>query len=520
MVQKQEIVIRYFRQGQSQREIAKSLGLNRKTVKRYIKEYVNEKAYSQLKEEGVIGAPHYNSTRRTKRRLTNEVQDVINAYLKANEEKRSRGNVKQCMKATDIHESLVNKGYQIGYTTVSCYIKAQYQKGQEVYIRQQYAPGSCTEFDWGTAKLTIGGKQKNVMLAVFTMAYSNHRWAMLFYRQDMSSFLHAHVQYLNAIQGVPKQFVYDNLKTAVARFTIKQSDKTPTQDLLKMSSYYQFGLRFCNAGKGNEKGHVERSVEYVRRKAFNQIDQFDSLDDAQQQLFETVQRLNGKCAKGKSISIDAALKIEQGQMIDIPVSPYDHAITQFGRVDKYHTICVDTNHYSVPEQIYTPMVEYRLYPHQIVLYDSQHKEVASHIRVHAKYQWCIDIGHYWKSLVTKPGALHQSQALDQASAMIKTLYKRYYAHLPQVFIHLCLHCKENKWDMTLLGQATKLTLRQSPHCPLTVDKVKWNMFSLLNHNRLHSQETCANNHPLPMTKLIDQHCEKQLRDIQSIVSSF
>ena len=32
--------------------------------------------------------------------------------------------------------------------------------------------------------------------------------------------------------------------------------------------YYQFGFRFCNVRKGNEKGHVERSVEYIRRKAF------------------------------------------------------------------------------------------------------------------------------------------------------------------------------------------------------------------------------------------------------------
>ena len=75
-----------------------------------------------------------------------------------------------------------------------------------------------------------------MMLGVFTLANSNHRWAMLFYRQDMPSFLQAHVQYLSPIKGVPAQIVYDNMKTAVAKFTIKQSEKTPTDDLLKIST--------------------------------------------------------------------------------------------------------------------------------------------------------------------------------------------------------------------------------------------------------------------------------------------
>ena len=44
--------------------------------------------------------------------------------------------------------------------------------------------------------------------------------------------------------------------------------KEPTQALLDLRAHYLFSHRFCNARKGNEKGHVERSVEYIRRKAF------------------------------------------------------------------------------------------------------------------------------------------------------------------------------------------------------------------------------------------------------------
>ena len=42
--------------------------------------------------------------------------------------------------------------------------------------------------------------------------------------------------------------------------------KKNRQALVKLSLYYGFHYRFCNPASGNEKGHVERSVEVVRRK--------------------------------------------------------------------------------------------------------------------------------------------------------------------------------------------------------------------------------------------------------------
>jgi transposase len=515
MVQKQQIIISYYRQGISQRQISQTLGINRKTVKKYILEYEGEKAHSRLEQIGVIQPPLYDNSNRSKRKLTVEMQESIDQYLRNNETKRTQGKAKQCMKAVDIHEVLHESGYQISYSTVAQYIRVYKQKGQEVFIRQHYIPGSCSEFDWGMVKLIIGGKQKNMMLAVFTLAHSNHRWAMLFYRQDMSSFLQAHVDYLEAIKGVPAQIVYDNMKTAVAKFTIKQSDKVPTNDLLKISSYYQFDYRFCNAAKGNEKGHVERSVEYIRRKAFSRLDQFDSLEQAQKRLQEVLNQLNNKPAKGQSRSINEVLMDEQENMIDLPVSPYEYAHSAHYRVDKYHTIVVDTNHYSIPDSLHEPMVEVKLYPHQIVIYNKSHQKIARHHRLHAKYQWCIDIDHYWKTMITKPGALAHSEALHQAPFKVRTLYEQYYSAIPQVFVQLCHYCAAQLIQSDLLIQATELTYTQSPHNPISVDKVKWNMIHLKNKQRPMIEMTCSNEDQDVMSILIEKECRKQLSEIQA-----
>ena len=515
MVQKQQIIISYFRQGISQREIASTLGINRKTVKRYILEYEGEKAQSILEQTGVVQPPQYDTSHRSRRKLTIEIQEIIDTYLGHNAMKLSSGNAKQCMKAVDIHEALLEAGHEIGYTTVSQYVKQYKQKGQEVFIRQQYSPGSCSEFDWGMAKLIIGGKQKKMMLAVFTLAHSNHRWAMLFYRQDMSSFLQAHVDYLKAIKRVPGQIVYDNMKTAVAKFTIKQSDKVPTNDLLKISAYYQFDYRFCNAAKGNEKGHVERSVEYIRRKAFSRYDQFESLEQAQQHLLKIVNQLNDKPVKGQSRNINEVLKVEQENMIQLPIAPYEYAITEHYRVDKYHTICVDTNHYSIPDSIHEPIVEVKLYPHQIVIYNKTHQAVARHLRLHAKYEWCIDIDHYWKTMIAKPGSLAHSEALHQAPHQVRVLYEQYFIEEPQVFIQLCHYCSAQSIGMDKLIQATQLTFRQSPHNPLSVDKVKWNMIHLINKNNPLTQTANSDEPQDTMSQLIAQECQKQLCEIQA-----
>ena len=53
-------------------------------------------------------------------------------------------------------------------------------KSKEVFIRRHCEPGHEVEFDWSDVKLEIDGKLKSYSLAVFTLAYSNYRFAKLY----------------------------------------------------------------------------------------------------------------------------------------------------------------------------------------------------------------------------------------------------------------------------------------------------------------------------------------------------
>jgi DNA-binding CsgD family transcriptional regulator len=44
LIEKQKIIIAYFREGKSQRQIARQMGLNRRTITKYIKDYETKKA--------------------------------------------------------------------------------------------------------------------------------------------------------------------------------------------------------------------------------------------------------------------------------------------------------------------------------------------------------------------------------------------------------------------------------------------------------------------------------------------
>ena len=133
-------------------------------------------------------------------------------------------------------EALVAADYDISYPSVCNYIRSKEWK-KEAYIRQSYTPGSVCEFDWGEVKLIIGGIKRVYQIAVFTMAWSNYRYAYLYNRQHTQSFHQSHVRFFEHLAGVPGQMVYDNMRVAVKRF-VGRTEKEATQGLLSMSMYY------------------------------------------------------------------------------------------------------------------------------------------------------------------------------------------------------------------------------------------------------------------------------------------
>ena len=174
LMDKQKIIIKNFIEGKSQHCIHRETGIDRKTIRKYIGKY--EEKRSDLLEpdsdkllltEDIVSIPKYDSSSRSKVKLTDEIIEKIEYYLKENEVKRATGRSKQQKKNIDIYECLAEGGYDISYCTVSNYIKAKLDRVKEAYVRQEYQLGDVAEFDWGHVNLIIAGKEK---------AFSNGRF--------------------------------------------------------------------------------------------------------------------------------------------------------------------------------------------------------------------------------------------------------------------------------------------------------------------------------------------------------
>jgi len=443
LIDKQKIIIMHISEGKSQRQISRELNIDRKTIRRYLREY--DKKKSDLLEgkdpdknliliPDIVSKPTYNSSMRKKVKLTDEIIAKIKFYLDENMSKRATGRSKQQKAKIDIWQALVEDNYDIGYTTVCNAIGELYRKEKEAYIRAEYFPGKVAEFDWGQVKLIIAGKLSVFEMSAFTAAKSNYRDADIYYSQKTESFLDAHANFFEEVGGVYSQIVYDNTKVAVAKF-VGKNYKKPTDELLKLSIYYNFSFRFCNTESPNEKGHVEKSVEYIRRKVFSKRDEFDSYEQARAYLKQELVKLN-KMPQSLANGATAAdmLADERPHLLAKPPR-YDTARISEPRVNKYSCVAIDTCYYSVPDSLVGEFVFVKIYTDKVLCY-YENVLVAEHKRAHGRSLWKIDICHFVKTLSRKPGAVSSSVALSQAEPRLLNIYNKYYRGLEKSFIEL------------------------------------------------------------------------------------
>jgi transposase len=462
-----QIILLYFRERLSIRKIAGQLKISRDTVKARIVEYEKFKSEpdkdssnpTSAKAQYLSKGPVYDSSGRNKRKLTEEIVEIIDACLQENETKRLEGRSKQELRKIDIHEKILSAGYVIGYTTVSEYIRERRSQVREAFIKQGYGEGSICEFDWAEVKINLGGKFRRYYLAVFTSAYSNYRYALLFQRQDSLAFKEAHICFFEHIGGVYHQMVYDNMRVAVAQF-VGKTEKTPTEGLLQLSRWYQCQWRFCNTAKGNEKGHVERSVEYIRRKVFGFKEHFDSFQEANDYLQQRVAELNIRPTSTGQESPAIKLETERKGLYAHP-GRMECFTAEHHRVDKYSTITFKTNKYSVPDNLVGTMVFVKIYSEWLKVYDTKGM-VCDQKRLYDRYSWQIDLNHYLYTLQRKPGAVAGSVALKQAPEWLKNMYEQYFSHDSRSFVELLQYCQLNAVaDDELIACVSRLH-RQSP----------------------------------------------------------
>lgn len=513
--QKIEILRMYFVEGKPKKQITRELGISRNTVKAYINEFLASK--KELIDSGIskyelienmIDTPKYNSSNRSSRVMTDEVKEIIRNFLKENDMKRNTGKAKLCMTAQDMYEALIEKGFSLSYPSVAQYVQ-KYKENEysfEAFIKQHYDFGDVCEFDWGDVKLTINGVVNRYRMAVFTMAKSNFRFAYLYNNENSQSFVDAHIKFFEYIGGVPKCMVYDNMKVAVAKF-VGRTEKEATDALKKLSVYYGFNYRFCNIRSGNEKGHVENSVDFIRRKAFSQVSSFSNESEAFARLANRLQIYNNIKTKYLQNNSPAdLLNIERNYLLKL-MPTYPNCIALTLRVDKLSTISYLQNRYSVPDYLVLKAVDVKIFIDKLEIFFNNNL-VASHTRLYGNQQWNIDIFHYTKTLSRKPGALLGSVAFKQMNSYLKDIYHKYFEKHSKDFIELLNVI--GIYDLSSIQNTIDILAQKS--IPVNIENIKM----ILNRN-----DDCitTNFHKSNLQYEIEQNSKRHLAMYDSVVGT-
>ena len=204
--------------------------------------------------------------------------------------------------------------------------------------------------------------------------------------------LDVHVDFINHTGFIPRVFTYDNMRTVVKQFV--GTERTITDSMVHLSNYYEFNIRLCQPRKGNEKGHVERSVDFIRRKAFSAVYSFQSLQEASMHLESTLEKLNKRIHHEHKVSHHELLKQEAAHSKPA-ISSFNPSDMIEVRVNKYSTIVFKQNHYSVPEGHVGKYIKAKVGAKKIKLF-VEGELIAVHERCWGLHQWNMDINHYLK----------------------------------------------------------------------------------------------------------------------------
>ena len=130
--------------------------------------------------------------------------------------------------------------------------------------RTGYRPGQVLQLDWAEmpTRPKLCGRERRVYALVASLPYSGAQTAFFSLDMTIESFLEGHVRAFEWLGGVPRECVYDNLRSVVAR---REGDHVVWNPrFLHLRGHYGFHATACTPATPREKGSVEAAVRYLK----------------------------------------------------------------------------------------------------------------------------------------------------------------------------------------------------------------------------------------------------------------
>lgn len=226
------------RHGKGVREIAREVGVSRNTVRRYLRD---------------PGAGRYRARPPRPGKLA-----AFEAHIAA----RVAAAAPERLAATVLLRELREHGYTGGYTTLKDHLaRLRPVTAPDPVVRFETAPGEQMQVDWATIRR--GSDRLSVFVA--TLGWSRAAYVEFVADERLETLLAAHERAFLAFGGVPREVLYDNMRTVVLERDAYGSGKHRFHSgFLDFAGHCGFRPRLCQPYRARTKGKVERFIRYLR----------------------------------------------------------------------------------------------------------------------------------------------------------------------------------------------------------------------------------------------------------------
>ena len=273
----------------------------------------------------------------------------------------------------------------------------------EAYLRLRTLPGEQMQIDWAHfGHLQIGRARRPLMGFVAVLSYSRRVFLHFSLDAQMDSFLRGHVQAFSAFTGLARTILYDNLKSVVLERVDDAISFNP--EFMAFARHYRFEPRPVAVARGNQKGRVERQIDFIRKSFFAARKFVDVLDlNAQAAHWCEGRAFDRPWPQDDRLSVRQAFALEQPHLLKLPDAGYALGQRLEVVVAKTPYVRFDLNDYTVPHT-HARRTLWVLADEQRVRVFEGITELASHPRSFDRRQVIEDPAHLQALIEHKRGA--------------------------------------------------------------------------------------------------------------------
>jgi transposase len=252
------------------------------------------------------------------------------------------------LSAVRMLEELKPHGFAGGITIVRDLLRELRPKpATEAFATLAFPPGDAAQVDWAACgSLLVDGRQRRLSAFLLLLCHSRYLYVEFTLSERMEVFLACHEAAFQALGGVPRRTMYDNLRSVVLARAEGEIRFHPR--FLDFSEHYGFQPVACAPYRPNEKGRVENSVRYLKRnflagRSFTSLEEINC--EVRRWLTEVANVRMHQATHRRPVDI---LAEEQALLLPLPSASYDPRSVSLVTASSRCRVHFDGNTYSVP----------------------------------------------------------------------------------------------------------------------------------------------------------------------------